>query len=186
MRPASRSGRPQAPSIPEMEQLMGRCTAPLRRADEVWPGLYLGDAVIANDLEAMKEMGITHVLNAAHSSWDCKGDQVVYGQGINYYGITAEDCPDFNLSVYFHTAADFIHSAVSSPRGKVLVHCVLGRSRSATLVLAYLMIYHRFSLIDALHKVSACRPICPNRGFLKQLQDLDLDLRCRWKFCILF
>ncbi|KAJ1144465.1 hypothetical protein NDU88_010763 [Pleurodeles waltl] len=183
MRPAGRGGREQPPSIPEMETFMEKCSAPLRHVDQVWPGLYLGDAVIANNLDVLNEMGITHVLNAAHCSWDCKGEQVVYGQGIHYYGITAEDCPDFNLSLYFHTAAEYIHTALSDPCGKVLVHCVLGRSRSAALVLAYLMIYHHFSLADAIQRVTQYRPICPNRGFLKQLQDLDLDLRFRWKFC---
>lgn len=60
--------------------------------------------------------------------------------------------------------------------GKVLVHCAMGISRSATLVLAFLMICEDMSLADAIQTVRAHRGICPNSGFLKQLWELDLQL----------
>lgn len=59
---------------------------------------------------------------------------------------------------------------------KVLVHCAMGRSRSATLVLAYLMIYKNMTVVDAIEQVSRHRCILPNRGFLKQLRELDIAL----------
>lgn len=65
-------------------------------------------------------MGITHILNAAHASWECTGDGIDYGPDIQYYGITAEDCPEFNMSVYFRRGAQFIHQALSTPSGKYL------------------------------------------------------------------
>lgn len=60
---------------------------------------------------------------------------------------------------------------------KVLVHCVMGRSRSATLVLAYLMMKHRLSVVDAIEHVRQRRCILPNHGFLKQLRALDITLQ---------
>lgn len=63
------------------------------------------------------------------------------------------------------------------PTGRVLVHCAMGVSRSATVVLAFLMIYENMTLVDAIQTVQAHRDICPNSGFLSQLQVLDSRLR---------
>ncbi|MBW03206.1 Dual specificity protein phosphatase 26, partial [Eschrichtius robustus] len=63
--------------------------------------------------------------------------------------------------------------------GRILVHCAVGVSRSATLVLAYLMLYHRLTLVEAIRKVKDHRGIIPNRGFLRQLLALDRRLRQR-------
>ncbi|XP_026529962.1 dual specificity protein phosphatase 13-like [Notechis scutatus] len=60
--------------------------------------------------------------------------------------------------------------------GKVLVHCAMGISRSATLVLAFLMIYENKNLVEALKMVREHRGVCPNTGFLSQLRELDLWL----------
>lgn len=59
---------------------------------------------------------------------------------------------------------------------KLLVHCVMGRSRSATLFLAYLMICENMTVVDAIEHVKNHRRIIPNWGFLKQLRELDMHL----------
>lgn len=63
-----------------------------------------------------------------------------------------------------------------SSTDKLLVHCVMGRSRSATLFLAYLMICENMTVVDAIEHVKKCRRIIPNWGFLKQLRELDMQL----------
>nr|XP_056704281.1 dual specificity protein phosphatase 26-like [Euleptes europaea] len=169
--------------IAELERVLDGCRMELKEVDEVWPHLYLGNIVIAHDKDELRRLGITHILNAAHGAWGSQGCQLFYGQEIHYHGIAAEDTPDFNLSVHFHPASEYIHKALSAPQGKILVHCILGKSRSATLVLAYLMICHSFSLRDAVEKVLLHRAISPNCGFLKQLRDLDLELRYKMNPC---
>lgn len=69
----------------------------------------------------------------------------------------------------------FLQSLFSAAR--VLVHCAVGVSRSASLVLAYLMIHHHYKLLEAINKVKEHRWIFPNRGFLKQLCALDMKLQ---------
>lgn len=73
---------------------------------------------IAQNKTALQKLGITHVLNAAHSKRGSIGDQRYYGNNFVYCGIPAEDSTHFDLDVYFRPAADFIHKALKSPDGK--------------------------------------------------------------------
>ena len=61
--------------------------------------------------------------------------------------------------------------------GKALVHCVAGVSRSAAIVIAYLMKHKRLPLREAFTLVRARRPfIRPNVGFWRQLIDYEQRL----------
>uniref|UniRef100_A0A8C5RZE2 Dual specificity protein phosphatase n=1 Tax=Laticauda laticaudata TaxID=8630 RepID=A0A8C5RZE2_LATLA len=132
----------------------------------------------ANLVSELARLNITHILNASHNKW--RGGADYYeGTGICYLGIEAHDSPTFDMSPYFQPAADFIHKALSKSGGRILVHCAVGVSRSATLVLAYLMIYHRLTLVEAIKTVKDHRGIIPNRGFLHQLITLDNSLRLK-------
>jgi hypothetical protein len=66
---------------------------------------------------------------------------------------------------------------VSYFTGKVMVNCKQGASRSATLVLAFLMIKRHLTVQDAVRTVRAKREIAPNPGFLQQLCDLNEKLK---------
>ena len=53
------------------------------------------------------------------------------------------------------------------------MHCQSGVSRSATIVLAFLMTKRSMDLTEAVKTVRRKRKINPNDGFLKQLCDLN-------------
>lgn len=93
-------------------------------------------------------------------------------------GIPGHDRPSWNIAVYFEQAAKFIHDALKS-NGKVLVHCVVGISRSATLVIAYLIIYRGMNAAEALTHVFKQRRVFPNVGFLHHLAELDARVNKR-------
>lgn len=161
---------------------------------------------MSHDKFGLWQLGITHVLNASHGKLCCKGTDDFYGTTVKYYGVPANDLPTFDLSPFFHPAAEFIHLALSSRgradmlwqitsdkqvefhiyvflwfSGKIFVHCAVGVSRSAALVLAYLMIHHGFSLRSSICCVQQKRWIFPNRGFLRQLVDLEQTLMSKDK-----
>lgn len=60
--------------------------------------------------------------------------------------------------------------------GKVLVHCKMGVSRSATCAIAYLMIDRNMTASEALRTVRRNRNIRPNDGFMLQICKLDHEL----------
>ncbi|XP_036403185.1 dual specificity protein phosphatase 13-like [Megalops cyprinoides] len=173
----SRSVSTETPSVTALEEILHSGQTSCNHVDEVWPNLFLGDMFMSHDRYGLWKLGITHVLNAAHGKTCCKGSDDFYGTTVDYYGVPANDLPTFDLSPYFFPAAEYIHKVLSSPGARIFVHCAVGVSRSAALVLAYLMIYHHLSLVDAIRKVKENRWIFPNRGFLKQLRALDINLQ---------
>ncbi|XP_074088992.1 dual specificity phosphatase 29 isoform X2 [Macrotis lagotis] len=165
------------PGAFELERLFWKGSPQYTHVNEVWPRLYIGDEATALDRYSLEKSGFTHILNAAHGRWNVDTGAAYYrDMAIEYHGVEADDVPTFNLSEFFYSAAEFIDTALQNDRNKILVHCAMGRSRSATLVLAYLMIYRNMTVVDAIKQVSKNRCILPNRGFLKQLRDLDKQL----------
>uniref|UniRef100_G3N732 Dual specificity protein phosphatase n=1 Tax=Gasterosteus aculeatus TaxID=69293 RepID=G3N732_GASAC len=162
-------------TVSELERLLCTGKTACNHADQVWPRLYIGDQDVASDRRELAKLGITHILNCAHSKW--RGGAEFYADmRVTYHGIEAHDSPSFDMSVNFYPAADFIHRALAAG-GTVLVHCAVGVSRSATLVLAYLMIRQNLTLVEAIKTVKDHRGVIPNRGFLRQLSGLDSILR---------
>ncbi|XP_030884166.1 dual specificity protein phosphatase 13 isoform X1 [Leptonychotes weddellii] len=165
----------QPPTLAYLQRLLWvRRAAMLSHVNEVWPNLFLGDAYAARDKSKLTQLGITHVVNVAAGKFQVDtGARFYRGMPLEYYGIEADDNPFFDLSVYFLPVAQYIRTALSVPQGRVLVHCAMGVSRSATVVLAFLMICENMTLVEAIQTVQAHRDICPNSGFLRQLQVLD-------------
>lgn len=64
-------------------------------------------------------LGITHVLNAAHGARHIDtGPQFYSDAGIEYHGVEASDCKDFDLRPFFSDAAQFIHVALRQQGSK--------------------------------------------------------------------
>nr|XP_023658734.1 dual specificity protein phosphatase 13-like [Paramormyrops kingsleyae] len=166
----------ETPPISELQRMLQwdfGCTGPI---NQVWPGVYIGNAAAARDKPTLRDMGITHIVNSAHGPLHINTGARFYRElPIHYYGVEADDAEDFDLSPFFYPTAKFIRAALSQ-YGRVLVHCAMGLSRSATLVLAYLMICEGLPLLEAIRTVRKHRDICPNSGFLEQLRRLDMAL----------
>ncbi|XP_035661266.1 dual specificity protein phosphatase 3-like isoform X13 [Branchiostoma floridae] len=140
--------------------------------NEVLPEILLGNVSIAQDVSKLKSLGVTHVLNAAHGAIDVSKEYEKVG--IEYLGVPADDVPTYNLKQHFEPAAAFINTAVK--KGKVLVHCHVGYSRSPTLVAAYLMLYQELTAQESITLIRGKRFIGPNDGFLRQLCEFNDQL----------
>ncbi|XP_041125481.1 dual specificity phosphatase 29-like isoform X3 [Polyodon spathula] len=166
------------PSLQDLQHLLWTRRGASGHVDQVWPRIYLGDKWTAKDKRSLQSLKITHILNAADGKYNvCTGARYYSDMNILYHGVEAFDTTAFDISPFFYSAAKFIRKALDTPGdGKVLVHCAMGLSRSATLVLAFLMIYENKTLVDAVKAVSEHRNISPNMGFLGQLRELDMRL----------
>ncbi|XP_010712671.1 dual specificity protein phosphatase 13-like [Meleagris gallopavo] len=178
--PSSSAGVPasyETPALADLQRLIWFRGGSDNHVDQVWPNIYLGDAWAARSITTIQSLNITHILNAAHGPYSINTGAKYYKDlQIEYFGIEAFDDPSFDLSIFFYDAANFIGKALNTSGGKVFVHCAMGVSRSATLVLAFLMIHENMTLVDALKTVGSHRDICPNTGFLSQLRELDIKL----------
>uniref|UniRef100_A0A8C4TGA4 Dual specificity protein phosphatase n=2 Tax=Erpetoichthys calabaricus TaxID=27687 RepID=A0A8C4TGA4_ERPCA len=171
------SGEYETPSLSALEHLLWLNKHSTGHVHEVWPNLYIGDEYTARDKTELLSLGITHIVNAAHGRYHVNTGAGYYSDMyIDYYGVEADDDPEFDLSPYFHPTAKFIRAGLNSPKGKVLVHCAMGISRSAALVFAFLMICKKMTLVEAIKTVGRHRDVCPNSGFLSQLRQLDITL----------
>lgn len=86
------------------------------------------------------------------------------------------DLPETELSDYYIQAFPFIEDCVQS-NGKVLIHCNAGVSRSAAILIAYLMKSQNLSYDAAWTIVKEKRPnINPNIGFIFQLKNYEKQL----------
>lgn len=126
--------------------------------------LYIGGLGALFQTEIVERAGITHVLSIIDYEIDAR--QL---NSMKHMHIQAEDIPSENLLEYFEKTNVFIEEALRN-QGGVFVHCAMGKSRSATIVCAYLMWKYGLSPLQALGQVCEGRPVCqPNIGFMEQL-----------------
>lgn len=145
--------------------------------DKIADGFYICGVDALSDIDRLRSLGITHILNAAYL--DLYRDSQL--QLPNLFTVKSLECEDSelcNLSVHFEDLAEFIQQGRQA--GGVVVHCAAGISRASTSACAYLMIKENLSLDAAFHKVYSVRNVVhPNEGFWRQLRDLEAALRLR-------
>ena len=143
-------------------------------ADEVFPNLFLGNKAAAEDTEYLKSKGITHLFNMAAVSLRSSKFLVLPNKDeLAREGIELENAPDWGemkVSDCFDHCGDWIAQSLDNG-GRVMVVCWSGSSRSATVVLAYLVRYKQMELEVTLTMVKEKRDIRPNNAFLEQLID---------------
>ncbi|XP_025112847.1 dual specificity protein phosphatase 12-like [Pomacea canaliculata] len=140
--------------------------------DAVLDNLYLGGIQGPFNSEILRSQGITHILSIL--------DRPLLAElveGFKYKFIYALDLYDTDLLQDMEECLEFIEQG--RQEGSVLVHCQAGASRSATIVIAYLMRACHMARDEALSFVKKQRPIVnPNQGFLEQLQLFE-NMGCR-------
>ena len=139
-------------------------------ATAVVPGIYVGPYLYAKSSGWLARHNITHIVNATPSV-PCAHEH------ITYFRVAIDDQSAAPIGDHFEACRAFISTAISAG-GVVLVHCHMGRSRSVTLVAAYLMAERGIDWRAALEMVKVARPSAgPNAGFLRALRVYEDALR---------
>ena len=86
-----------------------------------------------------------------------------------------QDKSSQDIECFFNEIFEFMEDV--SKKGKLLVHCQMGKSRSVSIVIAYLMKFMRMKLNDAYTYVKRIRKMAlPNIGFMKALGNYEKEL----------
>ncbi|KAL6099051.1 dusp10 [Pungitius sinensis] len=137
----------------------------------ILPFLFLGNERDAQDLDLLLRLNIGFVVNVTTHL-----PLYHVNSGLRYKRLPATDNSKQNLRQYFEEVFEFIEEAYQSGQG-VLVHCQAGVSRSATIVIAYLMKHTLMTMTDAYKYVRSRRPVVsPNLNFMGQLLEFERDL----------
>lgn len=127
--------------------------------------LYLGSQDCV-DVETIQNCKITHILSVGIPMPEGNFSEMIS------LHVPCLDLPETNLPQILNTSNAFITSA-KERNGKVLVHCNAGVSRSASVVIGYLIMVCGCSFDEAFDLVKSKRScVRPNDGFLKQLKEL--------------
>ncbi len=132
---------------------------------EVLPGLYLGNAHDAQDMNLLKQNQIKFIINIS-TTIPC------YHENENLFEYLRLSCNDNcqeNILQYFEKTFEYIHQNLLLNQN-VLVHCQGGISRSPSFIIGYLMKYYSKTFDQAYTIVKDKRKIInPNLNFLAQL-----------------
>ena len=128
--------------------------------DKITDKIYLGSIKGLSEVDYLKKENIDSILSIINES-----PKVNIDKNINHKTIDIDDLFSENIIKYFKECIDFIEK-----NGKIFIHCTCGVSRSASIVIAYLMWKTHSSFNDTYLFIKKRRPeIDPNNGFRKQL-----------------
>lgn len=135
--------------------------------------LYLGSRLNAMNRQYRKRFGINVVVSVIRNSLAAHFEEEVY----EYRHISIEDSCSANILPFLDSTVNFIEDQITERKRTVLVHCEQGISRSATIVIAYLMKTKTIGLDEAMAEVRKRRACTsPNLAFLGQLQTYEKHL----------
>lgn len=127
--------------------------------------LYLGNREDSINRKKLAEKNITHIINVTSDL----PNEFESEEGLTYMRISVVDTFSQRIFDYFKMAFMFIENARTSG-GVVFIHCMAGISRSATIVMMYIIVTQGMTLDQAFTFVKQCRPIIsPNLDFMGAL-----------------
>ncbi|KAG5485739.1 hypothetical protein LSCM1_07150 [Leishmania martiniquensis] len=150
-------------------------------ATQILNFLYLGSVKDAQDAAFLAKHQIRYIINVSQEEYWSVDKKV------QIFTFKVDDSATADIAALFQPTRDLINSVRAryyryargegSTRPAVLVHCQKGRSRSVTIVLAYLIYTNGWSVAEAMRYVGTRRPCAePNIGFMEELRKLQESL----------
>ncbi|MCI4388915.1 hypothetical protein PGIGA_G00091530 [Pangasianodon gigas] len=138
----------------------------------ILPHLYLGCQRDVLNMDLMQQNDIAYVLNASNT---CPKPDFIPES--HFLRVPVNDSFCEKILPWLDKSVEFIEKAKAC-NARVLVHCLAGISRSATIAIAYIMKRMDMSLDEAYRFVKEKRPtISPNFNFLGQLLDFEKKIK---------
>ncbi len=135
-----------------------------KQCSQILPHLFFGGNAVAQNLETLQNSRITHILNCV--GFLCPE---YFPESFVYKTLWLQDNPSEDLVCILYDVFDYFEDVLENG-GRVFVHCIQGVSRSASLVIAYLMWREKNTFEEAFEKVKKLRCVAsPNMGFVFQL-----------------
>ena len=129
--------------------------------DHIIDNIYLGDFRTADNIDMLRQYNITHIINCAFNLPNRFPEQITYKR------LDLRDEPDQPITERLEEAYKFIKENKDK---NIFVHCVFGKSRSASVVIFYVMKEKKMNFQDAKNFVKNIRNIVePNSGFESEL-----------------
>ncbi|KAF7692349.1 dual specificity phosphatase 28 [Silurus meridionalis] len=139
---------------------------------KITDSLFISNARSACNNELLQKESVTLCINVSRQ-------QPSPPAPVSTLRVAVYDDPNEDLQAHFDRCADAILS-VEAGGGRTLVYCKNGRSRSATVCMAYLMKHRSLSLTEAYEMVKSARSVVePNPGFWAQLERYEQELKIR-------
>ena len=139
---------------------------------EVYNGIFVGNYPFALNKEILLKNKIEYIVNC---SKECKcfyENEKLF----HYLHIPLLDNLTEDPLKYMEQSNEFIDNALKQNK-KVLIHCIQGISRSATILYMFLIVKRNYTLNNARFEVKQKRSIlCPNIHFQKVLKELSVKL----------
>ena len=140
--------------------------------NEIIPNLFLSGENYADDKPTHDVFNIRSIINVTEEITNPFEEDPEY----TYLTFKLRDIPGENIYKCFDVAVEFITTQLANGK-PVLVHCAAGVSRSATIIMAYIMKIKKLSANKAYQFVKNKRCVVePNMGFYKQLLDYEKDI----------
>ena len=127
--------------------------------------LYISGYKTASTASDLQNLKITNIIN-------CSGDlcENLSFSGIDYLTLNIRDNVSENIECLFFKCINYINEA-KEKKGKVLIHCYKGVSRSVSVLISYLIFLNKWTYDEAFDFVQSKRAIAnPNIGFYLQLK----------------
>ena len=122
-------------------------------------------------LQEIEKNNIKYILNCAS---ECNN---LYEDKIKYLKLEIKDQNDYPIKDFFEKGTNFINEAVNNKDGNILIHCMQGKSRSTTLLMAYLIKYKKEDINSSYKILKAKRRLTmPNLGFMQQLREYEKSI----------
>ncbi len=144
--------------------------------DKVAPNVWLGGKEAVLEKDPRFDVIITAITKKEVESYQIEKYAKQTHPGCEWHYFDIDDVEDAPIQKLFREVHEIIAKAESENK-TVLVHCAAGISRSASLVIAHLMLKHVWTYQQAYQSVKQKRTvILPNDGFVKALHELEGSL----------